>query len=108
MYLLGDNMNNASFNAHEFLHTRLANLQCLKLLSESDYTVYCLSFIYQCMIQWIGVLFLDWFEWDCLRLRLENVNVVTQQTQSSHINVYIWVLFILYIITYLKNKNTEH
>ena len=33
------------------------------------------------------VLSLDWFEWDCLRL--ENVNVVTQQTQSSHINAYI-------------------
>ena len=30
---------------------------------------------------------LDWFEWDCLTL--ENVNVVTQQTQSSHIYVYI-------------------
>ena len=24
---------------------------------------------------------LDWFQWDCLRL--ENVNVVTHQTQSS-------------------------
>ena len=53
----------------------------------------------QC-IQWIGVLFLDWFEWDYLRL--ENVKVVTQQTQPSHINVNIWVLFILYLVYMLR------
>ena len=35
----------------------------------------------------LAVLLLDWFEWDCLRL--ENVNVVTQETNSSHGFVYI-------------------
>ena len=29
---------------HDVLHARLANLKCLKLFSESDYTVYVLIF----------------------------------------------------------------
>ena len=32
------------FSVHEFLHARLANLQCLKLFSESVYTVDFLIF----------------------------------------------------------------
>ena len=43
---------------------------------------------------------LDWFEWDCLRL--ENVNVVTQQTQSSHTHTHRICHQIL------KNKQCKH
>ena len=32
------------YSAHEFLHARLANLQCSQLFSESDYAVYFLVF----------------------------------------------------------------
>ena len=56
-------------------------------------------------IQWIEVLFLDWFELDCLRL--ENVNIVTQQTHSSHMCVYLSAVYSISNIHIYKNEEQQ-